>query len=80
MNPNTNAWNRLRYGLYAPGLEQAPVVSIPDFHYVAQVHDGYSICQMTHHGQVMRDEKVRQVHLFLQVLQKVDHLRLDRDV
>src|SRR4029077_1456190 len=33
-----------------------------------------------HHRQVVRDEQVRQLELFLQVLEQVDDLRLDRDV
>ena len=35
---------------------------------------------MAHHRQVVTDEQIRQAELLLQVLQKVDHLRLDRHI
>ena len=48
--------------------------------HLAQVHDRDAIGDMTDHAEVVADEEVGQAELVLQVLQQVDHLRLDRDV
>ena len=35
---------------------------------------------MAHHGQIVRDEQVRELELALQVFEQIDDLRLDRNV
>ena len=47
---------------------------------LAQVHHRDARRDVAHHGQVVRDEDVGEAQAPLQVLQQVDHLRLDRDV
>src|SRR3990172_6477844 len=44
---------------------------------LAQVHYGCAIGDMPHHAQVVGDEQVSQAKPALQLLQQVDHLRLD---
>ena len=46
----------------------------------AEVHDGDPVGDVVDDAEVVRDEDVRQVELVLQVVEQVDHLRLDRDV
>jgi len=47
---------------------------------LAQVHHGDAVADVLDHGEVVRDEQVRELHLVLQVHQEVDHLRLHRHV
>jgi hypothetical protein len=47
---------------------------------LAQVHHRHPVADVLDHRQVVGDEQVRQPEAPLQVLQQVDHLRLDRDV
>ena len=56
------------------------VVAIRDFDDLAEVHDGNTGAEVTHHRQVVCDEDERQIEFLLQVLQQVDDLRLDGDV
>ena len=56
------------------------LLGVGDLHDAAEVHDGDAVGDVAHHGQVVRDEDVRQPELVLQVLQQVDHLRLDGHV
>jgi len=45
---------------------------------LSQVHDRHPIAHVLHHRQVMGDEEVREAELLLEILEQVDHLRLDR--
>ena len=47
---------------------------------LAHVHNGHAIADMFDHAQVVRDEEVRQIKFFLQILQQVDGLGLNRDI
>jgi hypothetical protein len=50
------------------------------FHDLAAVeHDGL-VGELTHHGQVVADQDVRDGRLVADVGQEVEHLRLDRDI
>ena len=59
-------------------LEQ--LLRIGQLHHVAQVHYADAVGNVLHHAQVVGDEQVGQVLLLLQVLQKVEDLRLDGNV
>src|SRR6266513_199703 len=50
------------------------------FHDLPEVHDGDPVADVLHDRQVVRDEQVRQPELLLQLLQEVEHLRLDAHV
>ncbi len=56
------------------------VISSRELHDSSEIHDGYAIGDMLHHGEVVRDEKVAQAHLALEVQHQVEHLALDGDV
>lgn len=56
------------------------VVGLAVLHQIAQVHNADSVGDMLDDGQIVRDEKIRQVALFLQGFQQVDDLRLNGDV
>ena len=47
---------------------------------LADVHDRHTVRNVAHHAQVVGNEQVGQVELPLQLLEQVDHLRLDRHV
>ena len=49
-------------------------------HQLAEVHDRDPIGDVADHREVMCDEYVGQPELVLELLEQVDHLRLDRDV
>ena len=51
-----------------------------ELHDAAQVHDGDAVGDVPDHRQVVSHEQVGHAQLVLQVLQQVDHARLDRDV
>lgn len=46
----------------------------------AEIHHGDPVGEMAHHGQVVRDEHIRQSQLVPQITQQVEHLRLHRQV
>ena len=46
----------------------------------AEVHHPDPVADVPHHGEVVRDHEVGEAELVLEVLQQVDHLRLDRHV
>ena len=58
-------------------VQAAPVADLDD---LAEVHDGDVVGDVLHDRQVVRDEEVREAELVLQLLEQVEHLRLDRDV
>ena len=49
-------------------------------HREAQVHDQHVVRDVAHHAEVVRDEEIGEPELALQVGEKVQHLRLHRDV
>ena len=55
-------------------------VRIRQLDHLAQVHDGNAVGNVPHHQQVMGDEQIGQAQLFLQVMEHVDDLCLDRNV
>src|SRR5215210_8108669 len=59
------------------GVERLPV---GDLYYLAEVHYGDPVRDVLDDGEVVGDEDVGEVELFLEVLQEVDDLSLYRDV
>ena len=51
-----------------------------DLDNLAEVHDSHAVCDMAHDRQIVRNEEIRQLQVFLQVHQQVDHLGPDRNV
>ena len=51
-----------------------------DFDDPAEIHHGDPVADVLDHGQIMRDEEIREAELALQIDQKVDDLRLHGDV
>ena len=49
-------------------------------HHVAEVHDKYSVCYVLDDREVVGYEYIGQLHGFLELLQKIYYLRLNRDV
>ena len=49
-------------------------------HDLAQIHDGNAVAHLTHDGEIVGDEDVRQAELSLDVEQEVQHLGPHRDV
>ena len=56
------------------------VVGPTQFHDVPEVHHRHPVADVVDHTQIVRDEQVGQVELFLQFFEQVDHLGLDRDI
>ena len=50
------------------------------FHHVAQIHHRDAVGDVFDDVQIVRDEQVRQPHALLQIVQEVDHLRLNRHI
>ena len=51
-----------------------------DLHHLAEVHHAHAVGHVLHHVQAVRDEQVREAEALLEVVEEVQHLRLDRDV
>src|SRR5439155_3400447 len=51
-----------------------------DLHDLPQVHDGHPVGDVAHDREVVGDEEVGQPEAVLQLLEEVDHARLDGDV
>src|SRR5215217_3796079 len=64
-------------GVTRLAIESGPVGDLYD---LAEVHHGDPVRDVFDHGEVVGYEDVGEVELLLQVLQKVDDLRLDRDI
>ena len=64
------------------GVHRRPVDLLPrpDLDDLAEVHNGHTVGDMTHDGEIVCDEQIRESELLLQLLQEVHDLRLDRDV
>ncbi len=56
------------------------IVGLAVLHQVAQVHNAHRVRDMLDDGQVVGDKEIGQVTLFLQALEQVDDLRLNRNV
>ena len=65
---------RVRVRMGGPFVEG---VGSGELDHTAEVHDGDPVADVTNNGQVMGDEQVAEVVLVLEVLQEVQHLRLD---
>src|SRR5262245_17768578 len=68
---------RLGIGMLRIGVE---LVAVGDFRDPAEIHHRDAVGAVAHHREVVRDEQVRELKPFLQVLEQVDDLALDRDV
>jgi hypothetical protein len=51
-----------------------------DLHEITEIHDGDTVAEKLHHGEVVSDVQVRQTEAMLQALRLIDDLRLDGDV
>ena len=56
------------------------VVRPSGFHHVSQIHDADPVADMFHHAQVMGNKQVADSLPLLDILEKIDHLRLDRHI
>nr|WP_272268838.1 hypothetical protein [Rhodococcus sp. Rp3] len=56
------------------------MVGVADLDDSAAVHHSYSVADVTDRGQAVPDEQVGQIELALKLFEKVEDLRLDRDV
>ena len=56
------------------------LVGIRDLDDLAEVHDGDALGNVPHDEKIVRDEKIRDAELFLQLLKHVDDLRLNGNV
>src|SRR5688572_31542547 len=54
--------------------------SITDLDDLAEIHHGNAIANVFDNAEIVRNEEIRQAELFLQILQEVEHLRLNRDI
>ena len=52
----------------------------PELHHLAQIHHADAVADVFNHRKIVRDEKIGQTKLGLQIFQQVEHLRLDRDI
>ena len=68
---------RLGIGMLRIAVELARVGQLDD---AAEIHHRHAVGNVLHHGEIVGDEQIGQVELGLQILQQVDHLRLDRHV
>src|SRR5262245_59381969 len=55
------------------------LVAIRDYDDPAEIHDRDALAQMPNDREVVRDEQIRQTETPAQVLEQIDHLRLDRN-
>ena len=56
------------------------VLLVRNFYNLAQIHNRDLIADVLHDAQVVGDKEVGQIHLFLQILEQVEHLGADRNV
>ena len=64
------------------GVQRSRVQLVPRgrFDDLSEVHDGHPVADVAHHAEVVGDEQVAETEPFLQHLEQVDDLRLDRNV
>ena len=68
---------RLALRVRRPAVDAVTVARLDD---LAEVHDHDLVADVAHHGQVVRDEEVRQAQPVLQLFEEVDEAGLDRDI
>ncbi len=51
-----------------------------DFDNLSQIHDRHSVADMLDHPEIVRNEKIGEMHLLLELLEEIDDLRLDGDI
>ena len=56
------------------------LLRVCQFHNVPEVHDADPVGDVFHNGHIVGNEKVSQVLLFLEILQEIQYLRLDRNI
>ena len=56
------------------------LVSWAVLHNLTEIHDRYVVCHVLNNTKVVGDEKICQPHLGLELNQKIQDLRLDRNV
>ena len=56
------------------------IVAVGRLDDATEIHDRHAGAEVSHDGQVVRDEQVRQLELLLEIPEQVEDLRLDRDV
>ena len=68
---------RLRIRVQRVGVE---LVARRQLHHAAQIHHRDAVGDVFDDVQIVRDEQVRQPHALLQIVQEVNHLRLNRHI
>ena len=68
---------RLGVGVTRRGVE---LLGRRQLHDAAQIHHGDPVADVLHDREIMRDEQVGKPQVLLQIVQQVEHLRLDRDI
>ena len=56
------------------------IVTRRKFGDLTEIHHRDTVGDVADHRKVMADEQIGQAKLFLQILQQIDHLRLDRHI
>ncbi len=50
------------------------------FYKTSQIHNGYTVADVLHDAQIVRNKKIGEVHLLLELGEQVDNLGLDGDI
>ena len=56
------------------------LLRLGDLHKAAEIHHAHAVGDMAHHRQIVRHKEIGQAKLFLQILEHIDHLRLNGNV
>jgi hypothetical protein len=59
------------------GWSTEDVIGLADLHDFAHIHDRDPVADMAHHGKIMGDEDQRQFLGLADVVEQIDHLRLN---
>ena len=77
----SNPWHLGHQGLRIGMIGSGKYLGSRTFlHNSAQIHDDDTICEMADHAQVVADEQVGEIEPSPQINEKVQDLRLDRDI
>ena len=68
---------RFGIGMHGMGIE---LVALGQLHHLAVIHDADAVREILDHAEVVRDEHDGQAQFILQVIEQVDHLRLNGHV
>jgi hypothetical protein len=68
---------RLRVGMERRREEGLAIGQLDD---LAQIHHGDAVTDVLDDREIMRDEEIGETKFFLQILEQIDDLRLDRDI